>query len=305
MTSSQPQSPPLDANLSLDAARRQVAALLAEASGYEAALDARILLEAATGLDRTALFREGAQPLGPVAAAHLHDFLTRRRAGEPVWRILGQREFWGLTFATTPAVLDPRPDTETLVAAALEAMASRKAEALNVLDLGVGSGAILGAILNELPNARGWGVDRSEAACRVARRNLEALGLGDRTMILNGHWGDALATGCFDLVVSNPPYIESAVIPTLASEVRDFDPTMALDGGLDGLDCYRAVAADLPRLLAPQGIVAFEVGMGQAAAVTTILSAADCLMTTTRRDLRGHERAVVASLKASRSKSSP
>ena len=136
------------------------------------------------------------------------------------------------------------------MSAALEAIDARRLAPLRMLDLGTGSGAILCALATELPNANGWGVDRSETACRVAARNARALGLTDRILVVNGNWGGAFAPGRFDLVVSNPPYIETDVIPTLAREVRDFDPIGALDGGRDGLDCYRRIAADLPRLLA-------------------------------------------------------
>lgn len=279
---------------SLDAARRFATDMLGPVSGEEAALDARILLEDASGLDRLALLRDGDAPLGPEAAARLGLLLARRRAGEPVWRILGRREFWGLPFTITPAVLDPRPDTETLVTAVVEHLAPSNGEPLRVLDLGVGSGAILAALLRELPAAQGWGVDRSEAACLVARCNLEALGFSDRALVLNANWSEALASGRFDLVVSNPPYIETAAITTLAPEVREFDPAAALDGGADGLACYRSIVADLPRLLSRGGVVGLEVGAGQAAAVGDLLAAAGLAIRSVRRDLGGHERAIVA-----------
>ena len=283
-------------DLSLEAARREVERLLVRASGVEAALDARIFMEEATGLDRAAMLRDGERRLGFDAGARLSAMVGRRRAGEPVWRILGQREFWGLTFAVTPAVLDPRPDTETLVAAALDALAPRRALPLRILDLGVGSGAILGALLSELPGAFGCGVDRSAATAQVASANLRQLGLAPRAAVLVGDWATALSSGSFDLVVSNPPYIETAIVATLAPEVRDFDPPAALDGGVDGLDCYRAIIADLPRLLAPGGVAGLEVGAGQSAAVQALLTASGLTTRTARRDLGGHERAVMASL---------
>lgn len=284
----------LVAEVPLSEARRRAALLLSGVSGAEASLDAGVLLEQATGLNRNALLRDGDQLLGPVAAADLAALLRRRLAGEPVWRILGQREFWGLRFAVTPAVLDPRPDTETLVAAALDAVAHRRSTPLRLLDLGVGSGAILGALLSELPHAVGWGVDQSEAAARVARRNIYALGLVDRAGIAVGDWAGAITGSAFDLVVSNPPYIESDVLPSLPPEVRDHDPPIALDGGPDGLACYRPITADLARLLAPEGIAALEVGAGQAPAVQALLEAAGLRVLAVRRDLGGHERAVVA-----------
>ena len=281
-------------DLSRDAALRRATAVLTGTSGPEAALDARILLEAATNMDRAALLRDGDRPLGADAAARFRAMLARRLGGEPVWRILGTREFWGLPFAITPEVLDPRPDTETVVAATLEAVRGRRGETLRILDLGVGSGAILAALLHELPRAQGWGVDRSIAACRVARRNIEALGLIERALVFNGDWSEALPAGGFDLVVSNPPYIETDVIPTLSPEVQDFDPRSALDGGPDGLGCYRAIMADLPRLLAPGGTAALEIGAGQGAVVAALLADAGLAVRAVHRDLGGHERALVA-----------
>lgn len=257
-------------------------------------LDARILVLEATELDRAALLRDGDEPVGPEAAKRLNRMLARRLAGEPVWRILGRREFWGLEFEITPAVLDPRPDTETLVTAALAALAGRRNASLHILDLGVGSAAILCALLTELPQARGWGIDRSLAACAVAGANVTRLGLGTRALIVNGEWGCALKAAAFDLVVSNPPYIETAVIPTLDMAVRDHDPHAALDGGADGLDCYRVITAELPRLLTRGGVAALEVGAGQAAAVGALLVDAGLSILLAHRDLGGHDRALVA-----------
>lgn len=220
--------------------------------------------------------------------------VERRRSGEPVWRILGGREFWGLPFTITPAVLDPRPDTETLITAALAALEARRETPLRILDLGTGSGAILCALLSEWPAAHGWGVDRSERACRVAQDNVQALGFASRALVVNGAWSAAMPDAGFDLVVSNPPYIPSASIPDLAPEVRNFDPHAALDGGPDGLACYRAIAPNLPRLLAPGGVSVLEVGAGQAHAVGELLLEAGLSLRATHRDLGGHERAVVA-----------
>ena len=291
--SKDPVAPQL-ADLTPGAARRLIAAILEAAGLIDAALDARILIEDATGLGRAALLGAADQPLGPAVAARLHDWITRRLASEPLFRILGRREFWGLDLAVTPDVLDPRPDTETIVEAALQVLGARRQDALRICDLGTGSGALLAALLSECQAARGWGVDRSAAACRVAWGNLAGLQLAGRAAVLQGSWGAALPDGGFDLVVSNPPYIETAVIPTLAREVRDHDPPLALDGGADGLTCYRAIAADLPRLMAPGGIAVLEVGAGQAAAVRGLLDRAGLADGGTRRDLGGVERAVVA-----------
>ena len=283
----------ITADLTLGEARQRATRLLAEVSGDEAALDARIFLEEATGLSRLALLGHSDRVLGAEATARFTSFLDRRAAGEPVWRVLGQREFWGLPFTITPAVLDPRPDTETIVAAALDRLADRRGEPLRLLDLGIGSGALLCALLSELPQAIGWGVDRSKEAATVACGNLCRLEFGNRARVLVGDWGAALGGGRFDLVVSNPPYIETATIPTLAPEVRDFDPPLALDGGADGLRCYRDIAADLPRLLAPGGEAVLEVGAGQAAAVRDLLAGAGLDGIDTRHDLGGHLRAVL------------
>lgn len=283
--------------LSLGAALRRGASLLASTSGSEAALDSRILLEAASGMDRLALLNASDRPMGQPVADRFSAFIRRRFDGEPVWRVLGTREFWGLPFAVTPAVLDPRPDTESVVSAALKMLSSRRNEPLRILDLGTGSGAILCALCSELPLAQGWGVDRSLGACRIAMANVAALGLSTRLLIVNGDWAQALKPGSLDLVVSNPPYIETDVIPTLAREVREFDPLTALDGGPDGLDCYRSIASDLPRLLKPHGVAVLEIGSTQAKAVTTLLDESGLSVRGVHRDLGGHDRAVVATRK--------
>ena len=255
-------------------------------------VDARILLLAATGCDRIALIRDPGTAVSAEVAARLDAWLDRRAAREPVSRILGCREFWGLTLAVTPDVLDPRPDTETLVAAVLDALQPRRDAPLRLLDLGTGSGAILCALLTELPAATGWAVDSSAGACAVARRNLAAHKLAARGLVLQGDWATALASGRFDAVVSNPPYIESAVIPGLDRDVRDHDPLTALDGGPDGLAAYRILAADLPRLLAPGGIAGFEVGQGQDGAVAALMVQAGLARTSLHADLGGILRVV-------------
>lgn len=277
----------------LAAALRAAGLRLAGAGVPDAAVDARILLLAATGLDRVALIRDPDLPVAPEAAARLAAWLDRRAAREPVSRILGRRAFWGLDLAITPDVLDPRPDTETLVAAVLDALSPRRDAPLRLLDLGTGSGAILCALLSELPGATGLAVDRSAGACAVARRNLAAGGLASRSLVIRGDWAAALGGGAFDAVVSNPPYIESAVIPGLDRDVRDHDPLAALDGGPDGLAAYRVLAADLPRLLAPGGVAAFEIGQGQEVAVAGLMGAAGLAGLAVRPDLAGIGRVVL------------
>lgn len=254
--------------------------------------DARLLICAATGLDRAGLVREADRPLGD-SIERLGSLAARRLAHEPVAKILGRKEFFGLDLIVTQDVLDPRPDTETVVEAAIDALEARRGEALRILDLGSGSGALLCALLAHFQNALGVGIDASEAACKVAKRNLDSLGLSARGAIVRGDWTAALR-GPFDLIVSNPPYIARADIEKLAPEVRDYDPHAALDGGDDGLCAYRLLAPELPRLLAKDGIAVFEVGQGQSADVATLFEAAGLTVTDVRRDLAGIERGVVA-----------
>jgi release factor glutamine methyltransferase len=253
------------------------------------AREAALVLRAA-GHKPTDLIAEPDAPLG-AAAADAQRYAARRAAGEPLSRIAGEREFWGLTFALSPETLDPRPETETIVEAALAAFAARRGEALRVIEFGVGSGALLAALLTELPAAHGLGVDLSPGAAAQARANLESLGLVARSEIRVGDWGDGLE-GPFDLIVANPPYIPSGDIAGLAREVRDHDPRLALDGGADGLDAYRALAPEIARLLAPTGRFFLEVGAGQAQAVAGLAAAAGLVDLATHRDLAGIERVV-------------
>ena len=265
-------------------------AALAEAGIENPALDAQLLVAAAASLRREDLVREPDMALEENVLTRLRALAARRIAvREPVSRILGRREFWGLRLALTPDVLDPRPDTETLVEAALAAVASRRGEELRIVDLGAGSGAILCALLSEMPNATGVAVEVSPKAAVVARDNLAAQGLATRSSVVVGHWDDALA-GRFDLVVSNPPYIARGEIDRLSPEVRGHDPLLALDGGADGLDAYRAIAGSLGRLLTPQGAFFLEIGATQGEAVLDILGAEGMVNLTLTRDLAGHNR---------------
>ncbi len=228
-------------------------------------------------------------------ATRMETFVGRRLAGEPVDRILGRREFWSLSLRLSRETLSPRPDTETVVEAALTAVRASQngpERAPKILDLGVGSGAILLALLAELPAATGVGVDRSEDAVRTARENARQLGFAARASFGVGDWGAAIGRGGFGLVVSNPPYIASATIESLAVEVRDHDPRAALDGGADGLDAYRAILPDLGRLLAPGGTAVLEVGAGQADLVSE-MAAALGFAVTARNDLGGLPRVLV------------
>jgi release factor glutamine methyltransferase len=276
--------------LSRREALRRATARLAAGGLDRAAADARFLLLGTLGLETRDLLLDGGRVLGADEASALDEALTRRLAGEPAARILGTWEFWGLPFRLGPDTLVPRPDTEILVEAALAAVADRAAP-LRCLDLGTGSGCILTALLTELPGATGIGLDRSEAALRIARDNAVAAGLGGRAAFLAGDWCDAL-DGTFDLVVSNPPYIARPVIETLDREVRTHDPVAALDGGPDGLDAYRRILDGVRTdvRLAPGGQLLVEIGYDQAAAVRALGKSAgypDCGLT---RDLAGHDR---------------
>ncbi len=217
---------------------------------------------AASGVSPLSLLSAPEGLLG-AAAEKLEQFATRRAAGEPLSRIVGRREFWGLPLAISPDVLDPRPETETIVDAAIALYRHRRPEVLRILDLGVGSGALLCALLSEFPNARGVGVDLSAAAARVALGNIEACGFAGRADVRIGDWAADIG-GPFDLIVSNPPYISRDEIAGLPREVREHDPRLALDGGSDGLDAYRAILPGAARLLSPGGWLMVEIGAGQA-----------------------------------------
>lgn len=254
--------------------------------------DARALLRAAAGLTRLQLALEPEAPLAEDESERLSRYAARRAAREPVSRILGERGFWSLDLVVAPNVLDPRPDTETLVEMTLALIEKRDAP-LSILDLGAGSGAIICALLSELPNARGVAVDLSPYACAATKENLTRCGLCERAHVVRGRWGESLA-GPFDIIVSNPPYVRAADLSALEPEVRLYDPRLALDGGNDGLDCYREISADLPRLLAPGGLVAFEIGWDQAVSAAAVLGATGFSIAQIGRDASGHERVVVA-----------
>jgi release factor glutamine methyltransferase len=257
-------------------------------------LDARILVGHALSLDHAALATAGTRVLDAKERDAIAAFAARRLAHEPVARIVGGKEFWSLYLRVDATTLVPRPETETVVEAALAAIdaGGSRYRALHIADLGTGSGALLLALLSELPNAFGVGTDTSFGALGVARDNAQRL-QSARAAFVGCDMGAALA-GRYDLIVVNPPYIASGDIVALAPDVRDYDPRSALDGGADGLDCYRAIAATVPALLKPAGAVVVELGAGQVQAVTALFSAAGLEPSPPRPDLSGVPRALVA-----------
>lgn len=243
---------------------------LRQAGIANAELDARLLVQAAGGANEIEMIREPGRLMAQEELALLAKFERRRLAREPVSKILGQREFWGLAFEVDHSTLDPRPDSETLVEVALRYL--RPVSAPSLLDLGTGSGCLLLSLLSSRDDAQGLGVDISPAAIRMAARNAERLGLQARAAFETGDWAD-LARRPYDLIVSNPPYIASADIETLEEEVRLYDPRNALDGGVDGFEAYRALAQLLPDFMAPKGHAVIELGIGQAEPVAAIFAA--------------------------------
>lgn len=293
MTVGAGMSPSFAPTLPREAALRHLVRTFEGAGLPNARSDARFLLQHTLSLTPLDLSLRGREPLGAAGAEALRQAAERRLAGEPVARILGAWEFWGLLFALGPETLVPRPDTESVVETALRLLPERE-RPLRLIDLGTGTGCILVALLHERPGAVGIGLDRSAAALAIARRNAAANGVADRAAFLCGSWLDALE-GPFDLIVSNPPYIAAPVIATLEPEVRLHDPQAALDGGADGLDAYRAILADVarrPGLLSAQGALVLEIGYDQANALTRLAQEAGFEDIGFGRDLAGNDRVV-------------
>lgn len=255
--------------------------------------EARVLLAHALEVDQAAII--GYPERAVSDPAPFFTLVEKRVQGVPTAQLLEQREFWSLPFRVTPDTLIPRPETETLVEAALAALTERELTAPLILDLGTGTGCLLLALLSESPGARGVGIDRSAAAAEVARGNAEQLGLAGRAHFLVSDWASALS-GRFDIVVSNPPYIASGEIDDLEPEVAQHEPQLALDGGDDGLTCYRVIAGELSRLLRPGGAVFLEVGAGQWESVATLLETAGLRVSKPIQDLAGISRCVAAQI---------
>jgi release factor glutamine methyltransferase len=291
--------PGLKDGASVSEAIRLVANAFKLAGIDDAQVDARALIGHALHLDRARLISESGRTLAAREIDAVSGLAARRLKREPVSRILGRREFWDLTLAVSPDVLVPRPETETVVEAALDFVArgGRRMAALRILDIGTGSGALLLALLQELPNASGIGTDISPAAIAVARGNAERNGLAARCAFVVCNIAGGV-TGPFDLIVSNPPYIAHKEVATLMPEVRDYDPALALDGGADGLDAYRAIARAAPQLLAAGGWLIVELGIGQELAVAALFTQAGLIVSPARADLEGIPRALSAGLPA-------
>ena len=258
---------------------------------------ARRVIAAALGLSPAEIVSHPERALDDRQIERVRMTLDRTVEREPLSRILGRREFWGLEFALSADTLDPRPETETLVEAVLRRLPERGA-ALRLLDLGTGTGCILLALLSEFPAATGYGVDIAAGAVLAARRTAAALGFGERAHFVIGDWGSAVSGG-FDVILANPPYIAGAALAALPREVALFDPFRALDGGSDGLDAYRALVPELRRLLRARAFFVCEIGSGQAPAVAAILQTNGLAIEGCEHDLAGLARCLVARADAS------
>ena len=278
----------------IDHALREATRRLSNLPNSEGRRDARVLLASLIG-DFEILYREPEKELSPEDAEKYWTWVERRTEREPVSHIIGKREFYSREFNVSSNVLDPRPDSENLVEAVLSRLGPNKTS-LSLLDLGTGSGCLLITLLLELPNANGIGVDISSDALVQAKKNAERLNASQRSGFVKSKWFEKVE-GKFDVIVSNPPYIETAVIETLQPEVRDFEPHLALDGGADGLDCYREILADIADYLQIGGLVVFEIGQGQEEALIVLMEAAGFSEIQMHKDLSSIVRNVSGKLK--------
>lgn len=274
----------------IDALRDAVMALQ-QAKIETASLDARLLLQHVLGVDSGQWLTGSVTVMDAKQYASYFDLIEKRKKRQPIAQLIGKREFWEWSFIVTPDTLDPRPDSETLIEAVLERVPDMSVP-LRVLDLGTGTGCLLLTLLKLYPQATGVGVDTCQAALAVAQANVEALELNQRTSLICSNW-DEKVTGAFDIVISNPPYIPTGMIATLAPEVREFEPRRALDGGEDGMECYRAIVPQLEQLLSPEGIAVFEIGMGQEKEIRELAAKNQLSVAVVRPDLAGISRCVV------------
>nr|WP_300998566.1 peptide chain release factor N(5)-glutamine methyltransferase [Hyphomonas sp.] len=270
------------------AAERRIAQELAAAGIGEAALEARLMLSHVTRLSRATMIAQSDRALTPDETQACRQALSRRSAREPLQHILGVTQFYGLDIRTDARALIPRPDSECVVEAALDRLP--KDQSLALADLGTGTGCLLAALLTQRPQARGEGVEASPEAAELARENIEALGLTDRASIFSGSWADWHGWARADLIISNPPYIASGVIPALEAEVRDHDPMSALDGGADGLDAYRQIIFLARAAMKPGAWLVLETGYDQKAAVMDLLAASGFVEAASGADLGGNDR---------------
>jgi release factor glutamine methyltransferase len=269
---------------------------LRDADVESSELDARLLMQYVLGMSREELFLNSSEMVAESKVLLLNSCLERRLRREPVSRILGARSFWKSDFKISAETLDPRADSETLIEAALRIVPT--VAKMHVLDLGTGSGCLLLSLLQEWPKARGVGVDISKGAVEIAAENADSLGLGDRSEFITADWNDLEFLEKFDVIVTNPPYIAEYEMTSLEPEVALYDPTLALIGGADGLDCYRSLANNLPHFLKAKGYVFLEIGHTQAAAVKDILEQTGFIVLEVILDLAKNDRCLVAKIKA-------
>ena len=224
------------------------------------------------------------------AGADIDVIVSRRIGGEPLFRIFGVREFWGLPFMLSPDTLEPRQDTETMIEVAVQRFKG-KAPPRRILDLGTGTGCILISLLHEWPNCTGVGTDLAPGAVETARRNAHINQVAGRTMFINTTWAQGV-DGVFDLILSNPPYIATGIIPNLATGVKNYDPILALDGGADGLDAYRSILTETKKCLSPGGLMLLEIGYDQGDSVQRLVEDAGATRSWIHPDLAGNPRVV-------------
>ena len=268
---------------------------LQQAKISSASLDARILLEFVLDISREQLLFSLDLTVTPVQYELLKDLVNKRCLRQPIAQIIGKREFWGLNFKVSTDTLDPRPDSETLIEAVLERTTNR-ADCLRVLDLGTGTGCLLLSLLSELPNATGVAVDFCPNALALAKENAKNLNLDNRTQFIVSNWCEKI-DGQFDIILANPPYIPTKVITTLDHEVCEFEPILALDGGEDGFECYRNIMKSLPKILAKNGFVAFEIGIGQQKGLEDLAQENGLEIASVKKDLSGIIRSIIVKYK--------
>ena len=280
--------------LSIDETVREAAKRLADAGVDSAHLDARLLMQHILELDTAGLIAKGQDLLSRQQRNQFDHLLRRRAAREPIALIVGCKEFWGLSFEVSAETLVPRPDSETLVEVSIRHLGDRaQSQALRILDLGTGTGCLLLALLHEWPMTTGVGCDINPHAVELATRNAAQLGLGNRAVFLRSDWTSGVS-GSFDLILANPPYIPESEIADLSPEVSQYEPRLALSGGADGLDAYRALANLLPHVLNPEGVVVLEVGIYQAETAKNLMFSGDKMkFLDMGSDLAGIQRCIV------------